>query len=139
MSETTALEIENIVRKVYAEVPKLSSAEIELLITKYFNSAAEKIADRCIEIITSSQRDCEAYRLFRDKDNVVRFYETERKLNDHIGIHKKKEAEDEKKKLEENVMFDKRYKKFMLIIALVNLPYLATLLFKAVQWVGGGK
>lgn len=71
---------------------EITEAEIQLKVNESIDRASDKIADKCVERIKNAQHDCEAFRIFRDKENVKRFYNTADELDDHIEMHKKKEV-----------------------------------------------
>lgn len=104
-------------RKGERRLSQLTSAEIELLVNKFVLESADKIADKCVDRIKNAQHDCEAFRIFRDKDNITRFYSdrVEKKIDDHVAIHKKREEDDEK-------TYNKRHKNTLLFVSLINTP-----------------
>ena len=106
----------------------ISFAEIELLVNKFVESSSDKIADKCVERIKHAQHDCEAFRIFRDKDNINKFYNTEKKIDDHVAQHKKRESDEE-------VRFARRHKNTLLFVALINTPTIYYVLTKVVSLV----
>ena len=106
---------------------QISESEIQLLVNEYIDKASDKIADKCVDRIKNAQHDCEAFRIFRDKENVVRFYNTEKKIDDHIVVHKKKEEEDER-------LYNKRHKNTLLFVALINSPTIYYIITKFVSF-----
>lgn len=108
----------------------MTSAEIELLVSKYIENSADKIADKCVERIKNAQHDCEAFRIFRHQDNVLRFFNTEKKIDDHIGFHKKKEVESEK-------LFERRHKTIMIFVSLISLPSFISMTSKILAIIKG--
>lgn len=96
----------------------VETAEIELMITKKVGEIADKIADKCLERIKNAQCDCEAYRIFRDKENVKMFFDLGDRIDRHIDVHEK---EDDIKK----ITIDKFYKRMTLIVSvigIINIP-----------------
>ncbi len=71
---------------------EITIADVELKMGNMLEQWTEKVADRCVEKIKNAQHDCEAFRIFRDKENVKDFYKTKEMLQTHIEIHKKKES-----------------------------------------------
>lgn len=94
---------------------QISESEIQLLVNEYIDKASDKIADKCVDRIKNAQHDCEAFRIFRDKENIVRFYNTEKKIDDHIIQHKNREATEER-------LYARRHKNTLLFVALINSP-----------------
>ena len=104
---------------------QISEAEIQLLVNKYIDKASDKIADKCVDRIKNAQHDCEAFRIFRDKDNILRFYNTEKKIDDHIVQHKEREETEER-------LYARRHKNTLLFVALINSPTIYFIITKFV-------
>ena len=66
-----------------------SEAEAELKITKIATEISDRIIKRCLEHIHNAQHECEAWRMFENKENVKRFYsaESDRKIDSHLAEH----------------------------------------------------
>lgn len=104
---------------------QISVSEIQLLVNESIDNTSDKIANKCVDRIKSEQHDCEAFRIFRDKENVVRFYNTEKKIDDHIIQHKHREETEER-------LYARRHKNTLLFVALINSPTIYFIITKFV-------
>lgn len=70
-------------------------------VTVAINDAFEKWTPRIIEECTKNnqlfQAQCDAHRIFKDKENVKDFYNTKDDLEQHMEMHKTNEIKAEKR------------------------------------------
>lgn len=104
----------------------VETAEIELMIINKVSEIADKIADKCLERIKNAQCDCEAYRIFREKDNVKRFFDLGDRIDRHVEMHKN---EDDIAKTTADIFY-KRMRLVIGIIGIANIPAFALMVTK---------
>ncbi len=75
----------------------ITLADVEVTINKAFERWTPKIIDECTKNNQLFQAQCDAHRIFNDKENVKDFYNTKDDLNQHIEMHKTNENQAEKR------------------------------------------
>lgn len=75
----------------------ITKADIAVAINEAFEKWTPKIIDECTKNNQLFQAQCDAHRIFNDKENVKDFYNTKDDLEQHIEMHKTNEVKAEKR------------------------------------------
>lgn len=76
----------------------LTISDVAVAINEAFEKWTPKIIEECTKNNQLFQANCDAHRIFKDKENVKDFYNNRDDLNQHIETHKANEIKSEKKK-----------------------------------------
>ena len=75
----------------------LTISDVSVAINEAFEKWAPKIIDECTKNNQLFQAQCDAHRIFKDKENVKDFYNTKDDLEQHIEKHKTNEIKADKR------------------------------------------
>lgn len=76
---------------------ELSMADVEVAINKGFEKWLPRIIEECAKNNALSQAQCEAYHIFKERENVKCFFTTKDDLEQHIQMHKTNEVKSDKR------------------------------------------
>lgn len=66
-------------------------SDVKVVINEAFKDWTPKIIEECTKNNQLFQAECDAHRIFKDKENVKNFYNTKDDLEQHIDMHKTNE------------------------------------------------
>ena len=75
----------------------ITISDVEVAINKAFERWTPRIIEECTKNNQLFQANCDAHRIFKDKENVKDFYNTKDDLGQHIEMHKINEIKSEKR------------------------------------------
>ena len=75
----------------------LTKSDVTVAINEAFEKWTPKIIEECTKNNQLFQAQCDAHRIFKDKENVKDFYNTKDDLDQHIDMHKTNEIKTEKR------------------------------------------
>ena len=72
-------------------------SDVKVVINEAFKEWTPKIIEECTKNNQLFQAQCDAHRIFKDKENIKDFYNTKDDLSQHIEKHKSNEIKSEKR------------------------------------------
>lgn len=75
----------------------LTKSDVTVAINEAFEKWTPKIIEECTKNNQLFQAQCDAHRIFKDKENIKDFYNTKDDLDQHIDMHKTNEIKTEKR------------------------------------------
>lgn len=76
---------------------ELTLSDVEVAINKAFERWTPRIIEECTRNNQLFQAQCDAHRVFSDKENIRIFFNTKGDLDKHIDMHETNEVKTEKR------------------------------------------
>lgn len=84
---------------------EITLAEVKVAVNEAFSVWGPKIIEECKQQDIIMKANCEAHRIFNDKDNVKMFYRIEDKIDQHVAKHVEHEKKEKEHAAEKEAKF----------------------------------